>query len=608
MQRRRARAAAIAAEKKAEKRRRRKEKKARKLAAEREAKEAAERAVIEAREAEWRTKVEAEAKARAFPGERSKLIAKWLRRGLPSNVVNAWRCYECGLTNNLEARFCAYCHKGYPSGIVGIIIMYDHLPDLTLRGPPGGIHAVRLSPAGGELATGSTDAAVRVWSARDGQLRWTSDRAEDRKEWHGDWVTSLDFSGDGRQIVSGCLDGGCRLWNNNAYRQKGLRFTRAYGGRLATGVTAVSFSARGDQVASACKDGALRLYRRIDGEPQGEARVKTGGQLLSVAYSPGGSKIIAGTGWGELYVFNAKTLEVEAVLSEPDDYIAEQERVAAFRTHEREAYERKRAEALRQELAKREAARAARRAARRAERERLAEERRRKEAEEAEKRRKAEAKKKKKRGWMGRFRRNKKNQDPKPVPALDLAAAEAASNSEPGDDSPSDPEGGDGDAKATGEPPHGPLRVHAVAFSRDGRRFASTGSRGRINIWKTVTGERKAILRGHRDVVTALCYSPDGCHLASGSRDGTVVVWCLHNGLPSWVMSQHSGQVLSVDFSRDGTRIASGSQDSCARITSFICQDCIGRGPPPDSDDEPEEDSNRVKYYTAWSKAGTGPV
>jgi WD40 repeat protein len=73
----------------------------------------------------------------------------------------------------------------------------------------------------------------------------------------------------------------------------------------------------------------------------------------------------------------------------------------------------------------------------------------------------------------------------------------------------------------------GPLRILAIAFSRDGKTLASAGEDNRVTLRDPVTGKERKILAGHEAVVTSLAFAPDGKTLASGSIDGTVLVWDL---------------------------------------------------------------------------------
>ena len=67
--------------------------------------------------------------------------------------------------------------------------------------------------------------------------------------------------------------------------------------------------------------------------------------------------------------------------------------------------------------------------------------------------------------------------------------------------------------------------VLSVAFSPDGKTFASGSYDKTVKLWDAQTGQELATLKGHDDLVTSVAFSPDGKTLASGSEDKTVKLW-----------------------------------------------------------------------------------
>ncbi len=61
--------------------------------------------------------------------------------------------------------------------------------------------------------------------------------------------------------------------------------------------------------------------------------------------------------------------------------------------------------------------------------------------------------------------------------------------------------------------------MHAVVFSPDGSRVASSATNGVIDVWDAATGAGLARLRGHEGPVSCVAFSPDATRLASGSSD-----------------------------------------------------------------------------------------
>jgi WD40 repeat protein len=83
----------------------------------------------------------------------------------------------------------------------------------------------------------------------------------------------------------------------------------------------------------------------------------------------------------------------------------------------------------------------------------------------------------------------------------------------------------------------GDYDLETLCFSPDGTLLVSGSSTdvyaesptlGKVRVWDTRTGRQKALLRGHRDLVTAVVFSADGAMIASGSDDGTVRLWRVH--------------------------------------------------------------------------------
>jgi WD40 repeat protein len=106
--------------------------------------------------------------------------------------------------------------------------------------------------------------------------------------------------------------------------------------------------------------------------------------------------------------------------------------------------------------------------------------------------------------------------------------------------------------------------VNAVAWSRDGRRFAAAHRR-EISIFDTALRE-KFRLRGHQGLVTALAFAPDGKTLVSGSDDNTVKLWDVASGKELRTLRGHAAPVRSVACSPDGKTLVSGSWDRTVKL------------------------------------------
>ena len=117
--------------------------------------------------------------------------------------------------------------------------------------------------------------------------------------------------------------------------------------------------------------------------------------------------------------------------------------------------------------------------------------------------------------------------------------------------------------------------VDSVAFSPDGKTFASGSSDYTIQLWNVATGDPLKTLTGHRNSVYSVAFSPDGNTLASGSRDNTIRLWNVATGDPLKTLTGHRGYVSSVAFSPDGNTLASGSWDTTIRLWNVATGDLL---------------------------------
>jgi WD40 repeat protein len=101
--------------------------------------------------------------------------------------------------------------------------------------------------------------------------------------------------------------------------------------------------------------------------------------------------------------------------------------------------------------------------------------------------------------------------------------------------------------------PAGDTPLTGVAFSRDGRRVATSGWDGTVRVYDAGTGaEVYPPLRAHQaGPVYDVAFDPEDRNLVSAHHDGTVRVWDAETGQPRRDVKAHEHPVLGLVFSRD---------------------------------------------------------
>ena len=121
-------------------------------------------------------------------------------------------------------------------------------PVLTLRGHTSSVEVLEFSPDGRRIVTGSSDQTIKVWDASTGE-----EIAAFRG--HRDEITGTAFHPGGQALASCSKDGTVKVWDVAAGQESGaLRGQRIYH---------LAFSPRGPQLAAAGKDRNLQRETRL---------------------------------------------------------------------------------------------------------------------------------------------------------------------------------------------------------------------------------------------------------------------------------------------------------------------------------------------------------
>jgi WD40 repeat protein len=116
-----------------------------------------------------------------------------------------------------------------------------------------------------------------------------------------------------------------------------------------------------------------------------------------------------------------------------------------------------------------------------------------------------------------------------------------------------------------------------AAFSPDGKKVVTGYGDGQIRVWDSNTGLMIKGFSGHQDRIYSVAFSPDGKYFATsgGIKDPVVRVWDAINYTEIITLTGHTDYVFSVDISPNGHKLVSGSGDGTIRFWNLTDPDKV---------------------------------
>ncbi|KAF9456289.1 hypothetical protein BDZ94DRAFT_1315293 [Collybia nuda] len=121
--------------------------------------------------------------------------------------------------------------------------------------------------------------------------------------------------------------------------------------------------------------------------------------------------------------------------------------------------------------------------------------------------------------------------------------------------------------------------IVGIALTLDGGQVISGGANGRVRFWNAQTSEPvRWAYDGRAKSMTSFGLSPDGRQIVAGSDNGMLSLWDVPSGRPfTFPIESHNKRVTCIALSKDGRMIASASLDGTIRTWDALTGNATGR-------------------------------